>query len=427
MMTFRSIILLLLLSGLLNAAVKEVEVKTTGFTKQEAVYNGLIEAVRQINGVSVASKTKTNFSHEEISSDINGVSKDGSLSNSSIKKDVNTYTKGAVESYEILDSRKSANEWNVHMLVRVPYYKAPGLSTKNRRKIAVMPFHTTKNSFYIGNKAYSGTKISSILTQALITNITQTRKFAVVDRSYVRDMQNELGMIKSGQTTIHQKIKLGQKLSADYLLVGTIQEASVQNHTSHNQLLGSSTSKNVAEFIIDYRIVVVGSSQIKWSDTTRARIDLSNEKQSVEMALSKTIDTLAHSITNTLTSNIYPVKIIEITNSGTLVLNQGGNSLVVGLQMDVMKLGKKMIDPYTKESLGRVESKVAKIEITQVTPKLSYAKVVEGTLSLIKKNDICRREKSESTSTTQSKIDNPNWRKSSVVVEETGGVKLPFD
>jgi len=38
-----------------------------------------------------------------------------------------------------------------------------------------------------------------------------------------------------------------------------------------------------------------------------------------------------------------------------------------------------LIDPDTKESLGREEAKVGKVKITQVNPKTSTAQIMEDT------------------------------------------------
>jgi hypothetical protein len=42
-------------------------------------------------------------------------------------------------------------------------------------------------------------------------------------------------------------------------------------------------------------------------------------------------------------------------------------------------LGQELIDPDTKESLGREEVKVGRVKITQVNPKTSQAQILEDT------------------------------------------------
>ena len=44
--------------------------------------------------------------------------------------------------------------------------------------------------------------------------------------------------------------------------------------------------------------------------------------------------------------------------------------------MELIHRGEVVKDSYTKESLGRTEEVIGEIEITSVTPKQSYAKVI---------------------------------------------------
>ncbi|MEI9962926.1 MAG: hypothetical protein WDM76_17965 [Limisphaerales bacterium] len=47
--------------------------------------------------------------------------------------------------------------------------------------------------------------------------------------------------------------------------------------------------------------------------------------------------------------------------------------------LNAFALGEELIDPDTKESLGREEVKVGKVKVTQVNPKTSLAEIVEDT------------------------------------------------
>ena len=427
----RSIVLVLglLFPGYLVAATSTTVVHATGYgvSRDEALQNALIEALKQTKGVSINSQKAFAKQIRQVNASADGehvrAVRVDSLSQSAVKE----ATKGLINSYRIHASRKlSPHEWEVEVVVKILNYKAPGLSPNSRRKIAVMPFYYAQESFFIDGERYSGARLSSMLNQSLTSDITQSRRFAVVDRTYVRDMANELGLIASKHTPLHEKVKLGNMLGADYLLVGTIQAADIHTDRSTNKLLGTSSSRRTAEFIVEYRIIVVGTSQIKWSDTQKAVIELGGS-QSTRMALQDAIEKVTASIANALLENIYPIRVIDVAGSQSIALNQGGKTLHVGDRLDVMHLGKKMFDPYTKEPLGRSETKVATIEIVRVNAKTSYGRVVEGSAGAIKRNDVCRRVKSGSSPSGQKQQDEPNWRKSSVKVNEGGGVTLPFD
>jgi hypothetical protein len=74
---------------------------------------------------------------------------------------------------------------------------------------------------------------------------------------------------------------------------------------------------------------------------------------------------------------IFPVKVIAKTDK-TVTVNRGEGSGVAADQVwRVFAVGKEMIDPDTKEILGREEVEIGKVRITDVLPKFSRATVLE--------------------------------------------------
>ena len=79
-----------------------------------------------------------------------------------------------------------------------------------------------------------------------------------------------------------------------------------------------------------------------------------------------------------LLNAIFPI-LVESIKGKYLVLGQGGETVKKGQRMQLILRGEKIKDSYTKESLGRSEEVIGEIEITGVTPKQSYAKVISST------------------------------------------------
>ena len=61
----------------------------------------------------------------------------------------------------------------------------------------------------------------------------------------------------------------------------------------------------------------------------------------------------------------------------TVTIGQGGKTINKGEIYELVQLGKRLIDPYTKESLGFKEIPVGKVEITRVQSKQSTAVILE--------------------------------------------------
>ena len=66
---------------------------------------------------------------------------------------------------------------------------------------------------------------------------------------------------------------------------------------------------------------------------------------------------------------------------------------------EAFKLGEKLIDPYTKESLGREEIFAGEIQITRVNAKTSDARIISEEI-LIDKDYLCRKKIFSKTTTS---------------------------
>ena len=76
---------------------------------------------------------------------------------------------------------------------------------------------------------------------------------------------------------------------------------------------------------------------------------------------------------------VFPAKVIARRDTQVTINRGEGAGVAVGDVLNVYALGEEMIDPDTKESLGRDEVKVGKVKITEVDPKFSKADVIEDT------------------------------------------------
>ena len=71
-------------------------------------------------------------------------------------------------------------------------------------------------------------------------------------------------------------------------------------------------------------------------------------------------------------------------------LNMGGEKIARGQRFSVYSLGEELIDPYTGESLGAEEEEIGVIEIVDVKPKFSTARMIDGDFSYVREGQICR-------------------------------------
>jgi len=231
-------------------------------------------------------------------------------------------------------------------------------------------------------------RIIESLNSQLIDRISATRKFDVVGRSDLNDILKEQDLGASGNVDAKTAAKAGKLTGATFLLVTTVDDFQDYVETATFEGTGRSATKRV------FRLSVVGklydSSTGKLIESANLQTgndafkDISeNRSYSVkdgnltdEMMVAVARD-MAQKIANHFADVIFPAKVL-IRRDKEITINRGeGGGVAVGDTFNVFALGQELIDPDTKESLGREEVKVGTVKITQVNPKTSQAEILD--------------------------------------------------
>ena len=211
----------------------EVVTKTTkqtadgtgsGSTREEAVNNAIIEALGKINGVKINSN-KVFITNAVASSD-------GNFIKDTYSSDISRATNGKIDGFDVNSVREIDGRYEADVVIKKittsKKYKTPGLDPNNRRKIAVFPVFSSQVSYEFLDKFVNASNITNPLTQAIVSEITKTRKFTVLDR--VNNSQIyavEETIIRSKSAGKDEILKLGNVLGADYLYVVNLADFSV--------------------------------------------------------------------------------------------------------------------------------------------------------------------------------------------------------
>jgi hypothetical protein len=267
------------------------------------------------------------------------------------------------------------------------------------------------------------------LSQKLTTALTQTNKFAVLDRQHIQEYLHEQSVLFH-TAPIEEQARIGQALGADYMLVGTVTQAGLRiKNTATEAIANVAFAEYDADFAFDYRLIVAPSRQVKLSDSVRLHLETADVKKLVtkwepsDLDYDELADNLiakvAAEVVNKLSDRLYPPRIASIAADGNVVIDQGGDRLVTGALLDVYKADKQITDSDTKESLGSTEILIATIRIDKVSPTIAYATVISGDASKLSQGLVCRIK-----SLPQEEI---GGAKSNIERTPQGGVKLPFD
>jgi len=233
-------------------------------------------------------------------------------------------------------------------------------------------------------------RIIESLDSQLIDRVNATRKFDIVGRSDLNDVIKEQDLGASGNVDPKTAAKAGKLTGAKYLLVATVDDFQDFVEKATFEGTGRSATKRVFRFSIIGKIYDSTTGKLLESANFQTGNDAFKQIQeernysvkdgelSDEMMVAVS-RTMAEKIANRVTDVIYPAKVLAKRDTVVTVNRGEGAGVVVGDVFSVYALGDEMIDPDTKESLGREETKVGRVKITEVTPKFSKAEALEDT------------------------------------------------
>lgn len=425
MSLYKSIVAFLVLAASLVVMAKEDVVPATGFGKtyREAIDDALVSALQQKKGVILSSELHTFMSDKGRVESKTGSSRESkTILEESISRDLKKGAKGDIDGYEVLSSEMEDGQHKVTVAVRFkkPYAETVGLPHSNRRKMVVATFRPTGTTFSRSGSALGTADWARSLGQKLNEQLTQTRKFTMLERDFNTEIAAEMARISASDAAPGEAIKLNQKLGTDYLVVGTITFSDVAAPTV-NPFTGETRMPASATFAeVSYRVLLAPTGQLKWADTVRVDASAFAALDATQF-ITVSSEQAAAEICASILSAIYPFSVEGKTSSGLLVIGQGGKTVFVGERLTVFTLGEKVRDSRTGEVLDRIEDEIGTVEIVRVQEKLSYAKVLSGDASKMGKGCRVRREFVAQDGAVSALPENEP-----MVKPVEGGVFLPF-
>lgn len=444
--------------------VVPVEVKGQGVTRDLAIQNALYQAVCQVQGVAVSSALGTvgvDTSHVDIKRDPDASQKTTvtgpmgavtdetqglpktvdavGVSTSTLTPITLTDAQGLVKSYEVVSEKEvSPKVYEVTLKVLVYDYQSPEDTKKLR--LAIFPFEAAVPARRVmENRDNGSTEIRELasekrlgeqFSQYLNTMLARSDKFTVLDRDTQAAILKEKRILASPDAPLEEKVRLGEALGADYMVVGTVPQAKITVEEKYNAAIGATTHRFTAILEVEYRLIVGPTRQVAASDQLRIKLEDQQVKALMEKWESDRIDydemeqnlvqRAAGQITDMVSDYLQPVRVAAVKDGGMLILNQGGKRFAEGDLLEVSQMGADVIDPETKKSLGKEVSMIVTVKVTKILPRMSYAMLTQGVASDALVGAVCKRMKTDDT------VVMPK-RSSGVQETGSGGVRLPFD
>ena len=252
---------------------------------------------------------------------------------------------------------------------------------------AVKPTQAILQNVDRTGKRISLDRVLQSMNGQLIDRINATRKFQVVARSDLDAIVKEQDFASSGNVDLNDKSAAQQFKIAGvkYLVVTTVDDFQDYNEVATFQGTGRSATKRVIRLscvgkiydsatgkLLESTNFQISNKDVSENKTYSVRDSNLNEDLLVAIARE-----MSGKIANRVTDVIFPPKVLSKRDKQITINRGDGTDIAVGQIWNVFAVGEELIDPDTKESLGREEILIGKAKITSVLPKTSTAEIIE--------------------------------------------------
>lgn len=376
-----AILLIVLLPGLALAAteIRTVHAEATGIDREQAIFNALGDAVRQVRGAQISASRKVQSALSRMSVRTG----DGREASVEIQKASSSQTsvaaEGLISGYQVLSvSDASGGGKLARLTVQVPVYKSPGNPDDGRWRMAVYPVWPARSFYEVGNQRLSREEVSDRMTQAIIEALVQSRRFAMLARDKESAIRSERARMKGRDIPVEEKAMLGNELGAEYLVTAQVTDLTFKIEEKVSGLTGERSREQTGALVLEARVVVPATGAIVWTETLNLApenlgVELDGSRGAMQMLFERAGQELALSVIDV----VWP-PLVEGHQGEELIINMGGELMKTGQRWQVFALGGSVRDSHTGKGLGRSEKLVGMVEVIRSTPKMAYARVVEG-------------------------------------------------
>lgn len=307
------------------------------------------------------------------------------IGSSAFAEFVATQSRGAVTGFQLLSQRDLENG-DIEVSIEAKVAKVARPESASMLRVAVMPFRTGEGAFVVDTERVASADVVQAIRGSITDTLVQTKRVTVLDREYAQEVQSELDLLETGRMSTEDFARLGEQLMADYVVVGRIDRFGYERlerelRTSDRTLVSHSGGASVS-----FRVINATTGQIELSDTVEISLPatapttlgstINAAKISADLAAQVAAET-----SDAVIMRLFPLTVVAV-DGNDVVLSQGGRMIAVGDVYDVVLRGKEIKDPQTDRVIGRVEKRCCVIEVTRVTPELSYATVLKSEVDL---------------------------------------------
>jgi len=349
----------------------------TGKSRAEAVFNALEETLSKQGSQMSAEVRMKLLSETKRFNETHNRRVDQSLS-----MDFARTTDGLIRWWDIKREEDNAELYKVQVVGVIAKIKAPSGEHTTRKTLAVLPFRAT-GSARVLDKTISSAESGRMFRESILTYLVQSRKFAVVDKTFEEEL-DRLAAVTPATDPIERALQAAVRLGAQYVVIGALEGFGVDSSSAGTSLAVRRPTGSASLRVIEVKSrQTVLAAAYQMDELPSLRLDGSNPETFL-------VDATGRVMAERILETIYPFKVAALNGPDEVILNRGGEALLVGEIVELFNPGDEIKDPATGESLGVTERKVATAEIIRVLPKVSYARIVQKTEPVVA-DAVCRK------------------------------------
>lgn len=356
--------------------LESVSTTATGLGKSagEAMTEAMKMALLQVNGAVIQTESVT----AKYGLDVSLNQDSASLRANAFAELVKQKSGGVIQNLKVLSLEEPGllPPKNFKVTIEAQIAKFKPSADMQKLKVVIGPVTFGQQNLAMGDRSVPAASVAAALRQRVSDALVQTGRFAVLDREFSPEIEQELDMIASGQAPSAELAKLSQAASADLVWSARVNSFAYNRHarqlrTSDRELVSYSGGWALSQKMVNVATrQVTAADSLRGTAPDRAATTLGAGVDG-DKILADMTDEAAKAIVGSILQRTFPVMVVA--RDGTnVVLSQGGQSIREGTRYAMVVMGKEMKDPQTGQSLGRMESPCCELVIDRVTPNLSY-------------------------------------------------------
>ena len=354
-----------------------------GSTQAEAVATALSEAVQQATGVYV--DTSQSFGEVIVSGQDNNAAKAvdkgrrtlGSIGESNTvdtlgRNNIRIKSGALVKSYVIEKLERINGRFYVILKAEVEKYRS-NISFAETRPRLLVDNLSGENS-YFNSQAYSG----------VVEKLAQAKRFSIVDRRYLDRFQKELALIRSSQSTVADKQKLGQIMGTDFILNITPTGLGCELREINIAVTREIERSRACKVDISYQVSELPTSLVilagKFSREIKTNLRPGGVANSEAEQLNSLSEAVSSRVAGDVVESLFPM-FIEGFNGNAVIVNAGDKTPQIGDRFQVLKVIQEGQSENTFKFWGARLQPVGEIQVSKIEKSVVIGTIIGDELA----------------------------------------------